>query len=135
MIVHVVDSQYIPQIWPKVEKWLLPATKHSAGEYTLDQLKVLLLFGQQTLFVFMRDAEIVGAATIAISRFPNKAVAYITSLGGRLIATDEAFSQLAAWCRAQGCTHIRGTAFEESARLWRQRFKAREIYRIVEIEL
>ena len=121
-------------MWPKVEQMLTDALTHACGEYTVEQLKVMLVNGSQSLLVAYDDTGVHGAATIETCRFPNKTIAYVTAIGGRGIATKDAFDQLKSWCANHGHTQIRGAVFESIARLW-QRFDAKEIYRIVEIEL
>ncbi len=130
-----VHQNHIAAIWPNVEGYLLQAMTHSAGEYTLDQLKVYLASGIQTLLVLTDGDKIYGAASVATENYPNACVAFITAIGGKDIAKPEHFSKLADWCRQRGYTRIRGAAFEAVARLWRKQFQAKEIYRVVEIML
>lgn len=134
MHVEQVHPNHIVAMWPQVEQMLSGALTHAHGEYTVDQLKVMLVNGSQTLLVAYDDVGIKGAATIETCRYPNRTIAYVTAIGGRGIANREAFQQLEDWCKNHGHTHIRGAVFESIARLW-QRFEAKEIYRIVEIEL
>ncbi len=134
MRVEQIHPNHVVAMWPQVENLLAAAFTHAAGEYTLDQLKVFLVSGAQVLLVAYDDTGINGAATIETSRYPNKTIAYVTAIGGRGIATSDAFGQLKDWCKSHGHTQIRGAVFESIARLW-QRFEAKEIYRIVEIEL
>jgi hypothetical protein len=131
MNVRQVNPSFVPQIWPKVCKFLESALEHSGGEYTADQLKVYLVQGSQSLLV-ADDGEIKGAATVQFIDYPNDRVAFITSIGGRLITGNEMFSQLIEWCRLNGCTKVQGAARESVERLWRQRFGFSERYRIVE---
>lgn len=117
-----------------VENYLAQAFTHSAGEYSLDQLRAFLTSGIQTLIVVTECGELRGAVTIASESYPNFSVAFVTAVGGSGIATEEGFDNFKHWCRSRGYTHIRGAAFESVARLW-QRFGAKEIYRTVEITL
>jgi len=132
--VEQVHPNHIVSIWPKVEPFLSRALARGQHEYTAEQLKVILICGGQTLLVAYSDLGISGAATIETCRFPNATVAFVTAIGGRGIATQEAFSQLKEWCKKCGHTAIRGAAFPSVARLWEQ-FGSKEIYRTVEIGL
>ena len=136
MRIEHVHPSHIAAIWPQIEPMLALAMAHSAGEYTLEQLKVYLVTGIQQLLVFVDDEAggICGALTVATEVFPNKCVAFVTSIAGRAIAVDGNFDQFKAWCKSKGFTDIRGAAFEAVARLWRK-FNAKEIYRVVEIPL
>lgn len=134
MRLQPVFPQHVVALWPQVEPLLAEAFKHSAGEYSLDQLKAFLTSGQQQLLIVLDGDKIKGAATIATESFPNASIAFVTAVGGRAIANPDNFQQLQEWCRSRGYTRIRGAAFESIARLWR-RFGAVEIYRTVEIKL
>lgn len=129
-----ITPHQVVAVWPKVEPHLAAAFEHSAGEYTLDQLRAFLTSGLQVLLVFVEDGVAHGAITIASESYPNFSVAFITAIGGRCIAKPENAEMLFAWCRANGYTHLRGAAFPSVARLW-QRFGAEEIYRTVEKKL
>lgn len=134
MDLECIPPQHVVVAWPKVEKFLAEAFTHSAGEYSLEQLRAFLSNGTQTLLVFVEDNEIQGALTMAAESYPNFSVGFITAIGGKCIASHDNADKLAAWCRGQGFTHIRGAAFEAVARLWR-RVGFQEIYRIVELKL
>lgn len=131
-IVKHVSCNYIPQVWPKVERYLARAMDYCAGEYTLDQVKVRLVDGTQHLLVAADGDEIRGACVIVFENYPNARIAFVVAIGGRLIANQDLYAQLEHWCRANGCTKIRGAAHESVARLWKQRFDYKEVYRIVE---
>lgn len=134
MELQQIPYNQVVAVWPKVERFLAAALEHSAGEYDLDQLRAILTGGRQLLLVLVENGEVHGAVTIAIESYPNMAVAFVTGVGGEGIARRENFEQLFTWCRGNGFTHIRGAAYEAVARLW-HRFGAREIYRMVEIQL
>jgi len=122
-------------IWPRVLPWLEPPFKQFPAEYTLDQLKVLLVSGEQTLLVALRDdAAVEGAATVATHLYPNETVAFITSVGGAMVSNAGVFSQLQAICRAQGYTCIRGAVRESVARLYR-RLGFQETQRLIEVKI
>lgn len=134
MQIEQVHPNHIVAMWPSVEKMLAKALVRGGQEYTIDQLKVYLITGGQTLLIAYDESGVHGAATIETARFPNATIAFVTAIGGRAIAVPENFAQLKAWCKSHGHTAIRGAAFEAVARLWEQ-FGSKEIYRIVEIPL
>lgn len=134
MEIERIPPHQVIAVWPKVEKFLASAFEHSAGEYSLDQLRVFLTSGMQQLLAFVEDGEAHGALTIATESYPNYSVAFVTAVGGHCFVTHENADKLFAWCRSNGYSHIRGAAYESAARLW-QRIGAREIYRTVEITL
>ena len=135
LIVRQVNPIFIHTIWAQVESMLEKALEHSSGEYNVDQLKVFLVQGLQTLLVAEDDGKIYGAATISFENYPNDRIAFMTAIGGKMIASKSCWEQFCNWAKANGCTKVRGAAFEEVARLWHQRFGVESVYIIVEKKL
>jgi len=79
-------------------------------------------------------ALVKGAMTINFFNRPNDRVAFITYIGGKHIAEQETFDQLATLCRSFGATKIEGAVNEAVARLWR-RFGFTEKYRIAGVTI
>ena len=114
---------------------LAAALKYSAGEYSIDQLRAMVARGQHALLVATDDQnEIHGAATVAFENHPNQRIAFVTTLGGRLIVCKELRNQLFEWCRDQGATRIRGACRKSAARLF-ERMGMKPIYIIMDKQL
>jgi hypothetical protein len=135
MNVQSVAPQYLHQVWPAVAGFIEDALKYSAGEYNADQLKVMILRGEQVLLVAVEENTIKGAATVQFIDYPNYRVAYVTSIGGRLIASKDMFEELADWCKFNGASKIQGAARDSIERLWKRLFKFERRYVIVEKDL
>jgi hypothetical protein len=132
--IQVVPEQFVYHVWDKVEKYLAKGLQRSGGEYTADQLKVYLTQGINTLIMILNnEGEIKGALTIQWKNFPNDRVAFITAIGGATY--PEAWEMLLDWLRQNGCTAIRGAAFESVARLWKQKYGFESRYIMVEKRL
>ena len=128
---YVIEPNRIQQTWRSVEIMLDRAMAHSGGEYTLEQLKVMLTQGKQTLCVGAdENLTIKCAMTIEWINYPNDRVAFITAIGGR--TSPEGFEQFENWVRANGGTKIQGAAFEAVARLWKRAYGFENRYIIVE---
>ena len=78
--------------------------------------------------------EIRGSITVSFINYPNARVAFITSIGGKLIATPDTFKQLKEICKINGATRIQGIAKEAVARLWK-RFGFENKAILVEVKL
>lgn len=128
---YVVETHRVQQTWNEVEPMLAKAMTHSGGEYSLEQLKVMLTQGKQTLCVGAQyDLSIKCALTIEWINYPNDRVAFITAIGGK---TDkQGFGEFENWVRANGGTKIQGAAFEAVARLWKRAYGFENRYIIVE---
>ena len=134
--VQLVPVQLINQIWSKVEPFIKNAEEKFGGsEYTTEQIKVYLVTGQMMLLVATdENAEIHGAATVSFISYPNDRVAFVTSIGGKLVTSPETFAQMSEVFKSNGATKIQGAAKEAVARLWK-RFGFEEKAILVEVKL
>jgi hypothetical protein len=134
--VQYVPLNYVAQTWPLVERFIDDAfTKSTGDDYTLDQVRVFVSSGQWLLLIAIdEEGKIHGAATSSFINYPNDRVAFITSIGGKLISSQETFEQLKSILKANGATKIQGAARESIARLWR-RFGFKERYITVETRI
>lgn len=124
----------VQQAWNDVAPLLASAMVHVDGEYTLDQLKVMLVDGKQTLLVTVNeDNKIQTAFTVEWINYPNDKVAFITAIGGK---TDvSGFNQFKDWVKSSGGTKIQGATFESVARLWKMKLGFKHKYTIMEYAL
>lgn len=133
MHIELVQPSMVQQQWGRVAPFLDAALKTGGGEYGVDQLKVMLTQGIQALIVVLDDSgAVAGALTVAFENYPNDRIAFVTSVGGRMISDADAWSQFEDWARMNGATKIRGCAHKSVARLWRQKFGVKQRYLIVE---
>jgi len=134
--VQYVPLNFVAQTWPLVEGYINDAfTKSTGDDYTLDQVRVFVSSGQWLLLIAIdEEGKIHGAATSSFINYPNDRVAFITSIGGKLISSQETFGQLKSILKANGATKIQGAARESIARLWR-RFGFKERYITVETRI
>ena len=131
-----ISPNYICQHWAQVEPFLRNALTHSAGEYDVQQLKGMLVRGEQILLVFVDDdRNIYGALTVVFENFPNDRIAFVTSLGGRGVTTPEHWNAFEDWCRHNGATKTRGATEGAAIRLWRQKFGMKPCYTLMEKSL
>jgi hypothetical protein len=135
MKVEQVPPQYIHQVWPDVVGFIKDALQYGCGEYNADQMKVMILRGEQILLVAVEENAVKGAATVQFIDYPNYRVAYVTSIGGRLIANKDMFNELTDWCKFNGASKIQGAARESIERLWKRLFNFERRYVIVEKDL
>ena len=94
-----VDTAYVSQIWPKVEGYIKDALDKGAPvetrNYDEKHIQVYLTSGQWLLLVAVDEQnEIHGACTVSFINYPLHRVAFITTIGGRLISNQETFAQL-----------------------------------------
>lgn len=135
-----ITVQYVPvehaaQTWPLVEEHINSAMPFGNGDYTLDQVKLLVNLGQWLLLVAVDDkGGVCGAATVSFLNFPNFRSAFITFIGGKLISNHDTFKQMCAILKARGATKIQGMARPAIARLWK-RYGFNEVSTLVEVKI
>ena len=133
MKLEQINPIFVCKLWSQIGPMLAKALEHSAGEYNIDQLKFMLVRGEQILMVLSdENDQIHGAFCVVFQNYPNDRIVFVTAVGGRRIATAENWIQLEEWCRVNGATKIRGAAYESVARLWFQKFGVEQRYIMVE---
>jgi hypothetical protein len=133
--VQYVPVEHAAQTWPQIEGYVKSAMEYGHGDYTLDQIKLLVCMGQWLLLVATDDeGKVHGAATSSFINYPNDRVAFITFIGGKLISNQETFRQMSEILKARGATKVQGMARPAIARLWK-RYGFEERTTLVEVKL
>jgi hypothetical protein len=134
--VQIVAPNNVYNVWADVENYLNASINVSEGDMTLDQLKLILVRGEQTLLVSVNeDDKLNGAMTIEFQNRPNNRVMFITALGGHGIVNNETFSQVESWARMQGATKVSAWAQEAQARLYKMKSNFNTVRMVVEKDL
>ena len=135
LTVYVVPTNHVQQFWHLAEPLLQKALDKGNGEFTADQLKLLVAQGQQQLILSLdEDKKCHCAATVQWIMYPNDRVAYITYIGGR--NTKNAWNQFLSWIKNNGGTSVQGsTKFESIERLWSKLYGLKKKYTLMELKL
>jgi hypothetical protein len=127
MNIQYVDTNYVSQIWDKVEKYLVDAlikdndAPEWSGCYNIHHVQGFLTNGSWLLLVATDDeGQIHGAATVSFANYPMARVAFITLIGGRLISNKDTFEQLKVILKQRGATKVQGYGRESIVRLWKR---------------
>jgi hypothetical protein len=135
MKIQHVPVEWVNRTWDMVEKYIQAALDHAKGDYTVEQVKAFVAQGSWLLLVATdENNKIHGAATVNFYNRPNDRVAFIVTMGGKLITNPDTFEQLKAYLVSMGATVMECTARESTARLW-TRYGLEEKYRIVGVKL
>jgi hypothetical protein len=132
--VQHVPLEWVQATWPRVEHFIEQGLAGVPDEYTAAELRTLVSAGQMVLLVVVEGAQIHGAIVVQLFNRPRQRVAFIVSIGGRLISSPETFSQLKAILSSFGASVLEGAASASVARLWTSHGFT-EKYRIVGVEL
>lgn len=134
--VKIVAPNNVYGVWADIESYLNASINTNTGSCTLDQLKLLLVQGVQTLLVGTNENDkIVGAMTVEFINEPNDRVMLISNLGGHQIVNKETFDQVEHWARQNGATKARALAQEAQARLYKIKSDFNTVRMIVEKDL
>ena len=134
--VQIVAPNNVYNVWADIENYLNASINVSNNDITLDQLKLLLVRGEQTLLVSVNENnKINGAMTVEFINHPNARTMFITALGGLGIVNDETFSQVETWARMQGATKTAAWAQEAQARLYKIKANFDTVRMVVEKDL
>jgi hypothetical protein len=134
--VQIVVPNNIYNVWEDIKEYLNASINVSGGDFTLDQLKLILARGEQTLLVSVNEKGMLnGAMTVEFINHPNNRVMFITALGGHGIVNNETFSQVESWAKMQGATKASAWAQEAQARLYKIKSNFNTIRYVVEKDL
>lgn len=134
MKIQHVDVNYVNQLWPQVEQFIDAALAYQ-DDYNIEHAKIYVTNGTWILIVAIDDDQVIhGAATIQFYNRPKDRVAFVVTMGGKLITGHETYAQFTELLKAFGATYIEGASRESAARLW-QRFGLSEKYRVVGAKL
>ena len=134
--VQIVTPNNIYGVWEDVKDYLNLSIKVTNSDFTIDQLKLFLIRGEQTLLVSVNEHnKLNGAMTVEFINRPNSRVMFITALGGNGIVNEETFSQVESWAKLQGATKASAWAQEAQARLYKMKSNFNTVRMVVEKDL
>ena len=131
--VQIVAPNNIYNVWEDIKEYLNASINVSGGDFTLDQLKLLLVRGEQSLLISVnKNNKINGAMTVEFINNANARTMFITALGGSGIVNDETFSQVETWAKMQGATKASAYAQDSQARLFKIKLGLEKVTNVVE---
>ena len=134
--VQIVAPNNVYHVWEDIKEYLNASINVSGGDFTLDQLKLLLVRGEQSLLVSVNESnKINGAMAVEFINNANARTMFITALGGNGIVNDETFSQVETWAKMQGATKASAWAQEAQARLYKLKANFNTVRMVVEKDL
>jgi len=134
--VQIVAPNNVYHVWEDIKEYLNASINVSGGDFTLDQLKLLLVRGEQSLLISVnKNNKINGAMTVEFINNANARTMFITALGGSGIVNDETFSQVETWAKMQGATKASAWAQEAQARLYKLKANFNTVRYVVEKDL
>lgn len=127
LTVRYVETNDVQQAWPMAEPFLEDALTKGidfpewAACYNIHHVRQYVTAGQWLLLVFTDENNTVhGASTVSFINYPLHRVAFVTCIGGKMIANQDTFNQLKAILKSHGATKIQGSGRDAIVRLWRR---------------
>jgi len=130
--IQLVSPDFVSKIWDKIQPFFDASFKYSNDDYSIDQIKMLLVNGQQRLLVAVENEKIIGASAVEFVNYPNQRVLHITSMGGKALIEPDMIKQFEDWAKLQGATKIRAFAHDAQARLYRMKMGLNTVTHVVE---
>jgi hypothetical protein len=117
--VQQVPLEYVNQIWPSVEKYISDAMEYSSGDYTADEVKVMVTLGSWGLIVATdEDNKLHGALVVSYFNRPSDRVGFVVAIGGKLVSNRATWAQFEDILRSNGATYLEGAGRESIVKLW-----------------
>jgi hypothetical protein len=114
---ELVPTEWTARLWPEIEQYVAMAQEFSSDEYTVDQVKTLVLTGVWNLLVATEENNFCGAVVMAVSNRPNDRSAFIVTMGGKNILNTDGINQIKEIAVKLGATVLEGAVRESVARL------------------
>jgi hypothetical protein len=114
---ELVPNEWTARIWPEVEQYVAAAQEFSSDDYTVEQVKTLVLTGVWNLLVATEEDKLCGAVVMDVSNSPNNRVAFIVTMGGKNIVSVDSINQIKEIAVTLGATVLEGAVRESVARL------------------
>ena len=141
LAIRAVDNAYVNQTWPFVEPFLADAMKKGgdfpewAANYNVSHIQMFVTTGTWLLVVAVDEQNTIhGACTVSFLNYPLHRVAFVTAIGGKLISSQDTFTQFKTLLKSYGATKIQGYGRDSIVRLW-QRYDFEPRNTLVEVQI
>lgn len=126
--VQQVPIEYVNQVWDKVEGYLTAALEYSSGDYSINDLKVMVVQGSWHLIVATDEENTIhGALVVFYFNRPADRVGFVVAIGGKLVSNRATWAQFEDILRSNGATYLEGAGRESIVKLW-SRYGMRQKY-------
>ena len=126
--VQQVPLEYVNQVWDKVEGYLTAALEYSSGDYSINDLKVMVIQGSWHLIVATDEENTIhGALVVFYFNRPADRVGFVVAIGGKLVSNRATWAQFEDILRSNGATYLEGAGRESIVKLW-SRYGMRQKY-------
>ncbi len=122
--IQPVDTNYVSQVWPLVEKYLVDSLVEGAEKqnidpgYNIHHVQMFLTTGQWLLVVAVdEEHKVQGAMTVSFMNYPTARIGFITLTGGRMVLNRNTFEQLKVILKQRGATKVQAHGRESMVRL------------------
>lgn len=133
--VYCVPHELVESVWGSVEKYLHDGIADADAEYTIDQLKTFLTSGRWKLIIALNEQDdVIGATAVSMIRYPDHCVAFLASIGGKMISNKKYIDELKELLKCYGADRIQGYVQDSVQRLY-QRFDFNKKSVLVEMRI
>lgn len=119
--VQIVLPDQVYTVWDEVKPLIEASLNVGFGYTTIDQVKLLLTKGMQTLLLAVEEDKIAGAMVVEFVNYPNERVIFLVELGGKAVVDQSVLDQVEDWARQNGATRMCAWADDARARLYKMK--------------
>ena len=108
--VSLVPSEYVLDVWPGVEPFIVEALKFASGKYEPEDVRNLIVEYNYPLWIAFDDGGIKGAVITRFAQYPRKKYLYLEFCGGKDGFSWKApmLRVLRSWAKDNDCDGIEG---------------------------
>jgi len=121
MDVYCSPKETIEDIWQEVSQYFQRVIERHDTEYSLEDLKNLIINGSWKLFVFINDDnEINGAAVVSFITYPKSHTAFVTCIAGHHLVNEEYYKKFMLLLKEYGATRVQCYVTSSIERLYKK---------------
>lgn len=120
--ISLVPSEYVDEIWPTVEPYVVKALSYASGKYTPEDVYNLVVEFNYPLWIAFNDEGIKGTVITRFMEYPRKKYLFLEFCGGQDGFSWKApmLEVLRSWAKDNGCDGIEGAGRDA----WQRVFKS-----------
>jgi hypothetical protein len=120
--ISLVPSEYVDEVWPNVEPYVVKALSYASGKYTPEDVYNLVVEFGYPLWIAFNDEGIKGTVITRFMEYPRKKYLFLEFCGGQDGFSWKApmLEVLRSWAKDNGCDGIEGAGRDA----WQRVFKS-----------
>jgi hypothetical protein len=121
MNVYRVPVEAVESVWIRVESVFQKALSKHEAEFSISDLKQLVLDDKWKLFAFIDENDMLdGAAVVSFLTYPKSYVAFVTCIGGKALVNKAYYQKFMDVLKSFGADRVQGYVDDGMERLYKK---------------